>query len=304
MRYVAYLVLGVIALMIAGFVAFLLPHHLQIRNVAITIPEQSAVLALKKDSTGPQSVEFVTTAEQRSDLGVLGHVVMLLTWAEGQQLIIDSGMNREDAIAFGKPLESIYGGDPTVTHGPFEEQRSDVLENLTGMVFTHLHTDHTYGAPAICDAQSGITIYQTKDQANIQNHLTAESQQLINGSACHRSALGDGLFKTIPGYPGIYAISAGGHTPGSTIYVVNTGDEQLIFSGDLTNDIHKIKHNEDKGFLYSYLAVPENTALLSRWRPWLNELDDLEGVAVFPSHDVRHLRASGLTELTCRSNDC
>lgn len=306
MKIFGMVLVAAILLGLAALLGLLIPHHLQIRGVDIVLPAQQDVLALR-DLPGEQPVDvaFVTTAEQESELGRLGHVVMLVTWADGRQLAIDAGMNRQDAAAFGEPMESIYNAAPSLNYGPVEEQLAGDVNLISGIVFTHLHSDHTLGVTALCAVQSHpATIMQTSDQASLQNHLTEDGQTLVQSSACTTQVLSDALIKPLPGYPGVYAIAAGGHTPGSTIYVVNTRAQQYIFSGDITNAMANIEHNEGKGWIYSYLVVPEDTALLEEWREWLRALDEVEGALVLPAHDIEHMRSHGLRELTCAAVDC
>lgn len=133
-------------------------------------------------------------------------------------------------------------------------------------------------------------IFQTLDQANEHNLLTQAGQALVDEAGCQGELLGDEVIKSIEGFPGVYAIAAGGHTPGSTIFVVLTSEQTWIFSGDLTNDVASIRNNADKGWLYSYFIVPENTALLNGWRIWLKAADEMENISVLPAHDIDHMR--------------
>ncbi len=294
MKYLLYALLGLIVLVIlaAGFV--LIPAHLQIRQMDIAIPDLDALRSLAvPDMETPRLVGFVTTAEQGNGPGTIGHVGILVAWPNGRQLLIDTGMDRESAVAFGKPMESVLGAPPTETYGPIEEQRGDAINDIKGIIFTHLHSDHTQGVTAICAAMAvPATIFQTRQQAEDQNYLTGDGQRSIDNSACNRSVLADNTLKSIDGFPGIYAIAAGGHTPGSTIVAVVTESGIVVFSGDLTNAIANVRNNEGKGWLYSYLIVPENTRLLEQWRLWLKAADESDDFQVFPAHDIAHMRQS------------
>jgi glyoxylase-like metal-dependent hydrolase (beta-lactamase superfamily II) len=294
MKYILYALSGLIVLVIlaAGFV--LLPPHIQIRQLDIEIPELDALRSLDvPEMDRPQILMFVTTAEQGDGPGTIGHVGVLVTWLNGRQLLIDTGMDRESAVAFGKPMESVLGAPPTETFGPIEEQLGDAIDDIKGIIFTHMHSDHTQGVTAVCSSmEEPATIFQTRHQAEEQNHLTIGGRRLIDSSACQRSVLGDEMIKPIDGFPGVYAISAGGHTPGSTVVAVVTASGIVLFSGDLTNAIANVRNNEGKGWLYSYLIVPENTGLLEKWRLWLKAADEADDFWVFPAHDLEHMRQS------------
>tara|TARA_R110001599_G_scaffold353866_1_gene600890 strand:- start:9598 stop:10047 length:450 start_codon:yes stop_codon:yes gene_type:complete len=116
-------------------------------------------------------------------------------------------------------------------------------------------------------------------------------EEQLEEALCQRELLEGETIMSIKGFPGVYAIAAGGHTPGSsTIIIVATDEQTWIFSGDLTNDIASIHTNAGKGWLYSYFFVPENTALLEDWRLWLRDADEMKNVSVLPAHDVDHMR--------------
>lgn len=300
MKVLSYGVLAIVFLVVVLLGVFIIPAHLQIRqmNIELPVPERLLELGAQVQAL-PRSLSFVTTSEQSGPIVTLGHVGILVSWADGRQLLIDAGMDREAAIAFGKPLETLYSSSPALAYGPIEEQLGDEINNISGIVFTHLHSDHTAGISSICTAMNEpALIYQTIDQYEQQNHLTSAGRALIDSSACKQRQLGSDLIKALEDFPGVFALSAGGHTPGSTIFAVFTEEQLWLFSGDLTNAMANIHNNEGKGWLYSTLVVPENTILLERWRRWLKDLDARDAVSVIPAHDIEHLRASGIPELT------
>ena len=177
------------------------------------------------------------------------------------------------------------------TFGPMEEQLEDSVDDISGIVFTHLHSDHTQGVTGLCNAMTDpARVFQTLNQAKEHNLHTQAGQVLVDEARCQRELLEDEIIMPIDGFPGVYAIAAGGHTPGSTIIIVVTDDQTWIFSGDPTNDIASIRRNAGKGWLYSFFVVPENTGLLEDWRLWLREADEMENVSVLPAHDVDHMR--------------
>lgn len=292
MKYLAIAVFGLLGLAILYLGVQLGPAHLQIRAIDVEIPTLDAIAKLQSDKTEtPQLVTFVSTAQQSSERGTIGHVGVLVTWLDGRQLLIDTGMNREAAVEFGKLVESMMGADPVETFGPLEEQLEGEVDNIDGIVFTHLHIDHTQGVTAVCSAMTEpARIFQTRDQAKEHNLHTKAGQALVAQARCEREVLEGETIKPLRGFPGVYAIAAGGHTPGSTIIIVVTNEQTWIFSGDLTNDIASIHENAGKGWLYSYFFVPENTALLEGWRLWLRNADEMENVSVLPAHDIDHMR--------------
>jgi glyoxylase-like metal-dependent hydrolase (beta-lactamase superfamily II) len=88
----------------------------------------------------------------------------------------------------------------------------------------------------------------------------------------------------------------GGHTPGSTLFAIAVAGRLWILSGDIANSKADLLSDTGKGFLYSYLLVPENTTRTERLRGWLTGLDSKANMTVLVSHDLPDIRDSGLPE--------
>ena len=56
---------------------------------------------------------------------------------------------------------------------------------------------------------------------------------------------------TVDGFPGLGIVALGGHTPGSTLFVIATTDRLWILSGDIVNSKSEMVEDVGKGFLYS-----------------------------------------------------
>ena len=67
-----------------------------------------------------------------------------------------------------------------------------------------------------------------------------------------------------------------------------------MFSGDTTNRKSEIADDSGKGFVYSYLIVPEDTARTATLRRWFAALDRNDDVDVIVSHDLAELEAGAL----------
>jgi glyoxylase-like metal-dependent hydrolase (beta-lactamase superfamily II) len=292
-----YLLLGAALLSIAVFAVVTLPAHWQIRSVAVEIPSAKMLGAALDDvsvNDFPSEIQFINTAQQSGPFGKLGHVGVLIQWADGKSFLIDTGMNEAEAIAFGSPFE-LLGAAPTQTFGAVEKQLGSTVKNIHGIGFTHLHSDHTAGVSRICDAMdTPATVYQTRDQKSLHNLHTRAGQVLVNESSCSKSELGATTMKPVPGFSGLFAIAAGGHTPGSTLFITRLDGETWIFAGDITNAMSDIYNNHGKGFMYSYLLIPEDVQVLREWRLWLKAQDERAGVHVLVAHDISAYHASSL----------
>lgn len=296
-KVLVYLLAGLAVVACVAFSMVLLPAHWQIRSLAVDIPPartlDAALQAIDEDAF-PREIRFINTAQQASPFGHLGHVAILIRWDNGSAFLIDTGMSPAEATAFGKPLEYL-GAGPTETYGSVEAQLDTAIDEIRGIGFTHLHADHTASIARLCSRMtSPAPIYQTRDQRQLHNLHTEDGQALVNASNCAKELLGEGTIKAVPGFSGLFAIAAGGHTPGSTIFVTRVDGKTWIFAGDITNAMADIQDNRGKGFAYSYLLIPEDTALLERWRIWLKAQDARERVQVLVAHDIDAYQASEL----------
>jgi glyoxylase-like metal-dependent hydrolase (beta-lactamase superfamily II) len=272
---------------------FTLPAHRQIRSIHPPLPDFNSIEAALDVADGPVNIAYLNTASQRSPSGTLGHPGVLLSWPDGRRFLIDTGMPPEQAIAFGKPIELVLGADPVEPYGSLADQLGTEANTIEGIAFTHLHSDHTDGLPSLCAAQSSpATVFQTPLQSNELNYTTKLGLKALDTASCERRKLAAETIMPIPGFPGLAAVSLGGHTPGSTLYLARVGQEYWLMSGDITNDKKSLLQDLPKHWLYSTLVVPEDTLRTAQLREYLRELDKNESVTVLPAHDVDGMAAS------------
>jgi glyoxylase-like metal-dependent hydrolase (beta-lactamase superfamily II) len=281
--------LGLLALL-----AFLLPAHLQIRGVTPPLPSPDELRGLVGVAGGPVGVHYVLTSHQETDAGALGHVVFVIEWPGGDLFVIDAGMDRDTALAFGDTVQTMVGGGPAVVDGTIAELLGEHGRRVAGVGFTHLHIDHTQGLIGFCASRDpgaqGPTLLQTPYQRDLHNFNTTEGAAIVEASCLARSdVLRDGL-NTFARFPGLGIVPVGGHTPGSTLFAVGLGDRLLLFSGDITNTLEDVHADRGKGFLYSYVLVPEHTGRTRELRRWLAALDAQADVDVVVSHDLGNVQ--------------
>ncbi len=303
------LVLGAALALAAAGLAW---AHFEMRGLGGPLPTDLAAL---EGPDLPVSLVAILTASQRVprsqvlDPGrdptpdapyVLGHPAFLLRWADGRKLLIDAGMERDAARAFGRPLE-ILGAEPLETHGSVVEQRAEELASgPLAIVFTHLHSDHTQGIGRLCEARRGapIELFQTPAQASRRNFTTRPGSAHLEAAPClRRATLPDAALAALPGFGGVGVVWAAGHTPDSQVVLVAVreagGLRRIAFAGDVANVADGIRHDVGKPLLYRLLIVPEDEARLGAVRRFLAHLEPA-GFAVTPSHDLLHLRSQGL----------
>lgn len=293
MKKVLLLLVGVPAVVVLLALLATLPAHLQVRGIHPVLPAFETLAHALDQPGGPVAVAYVNTASQRGPLGTLGHPGVLLTWPDGRQFLVDTGMPPDEAVAFGGPMETLLGADPTVTYGSLADQLGSAVNDIRGIGFTHLHSDHTAGLPSLCAAQaSPAPVYQAPLQSRELNYTTRMGVGALEEAACGRRELGGEVIMPVPGFPGLAAVSLGGHTPGSTLFAARVGDAYWLFSGDITNDKRSLLQDLPKPLVYSLFIVPEDTAWTARLRQYLKTLDDIDAVTVLPAHDIEVMAAS------------
>ncbi len=286
-------VLVAIVLLLVAF--FLVPPHLQVRDVEPPLPDDTQLRALLSVENGPVSIRYVNTSTQKLPVGKLGHAVFLVEWADGSLFMIDAGMDRDVALDFGKLMETALGAEPAASHGTIAELLGDDTQRVSGVAFTHLHIDHAQGVLAFCEARGpGASLYQTSWQAELHNFNTEEGAAIVAESCLGSGKLGGDEILTSEDFPGLGIVGLGGHTPGSTLFAIATDDKLWLLSGDTTNTKADLLSNTGKGFLYSYLLVPENTDRTEVLRLWLAGLDANDDMSLVVSHDLADIEASGM----------
>jgi glyoxylase-like metal-dependent hydrolase (beta-lactamase superfamily II) len=320
---VGVLALATLALAAAGTVLVL--AHSAIDRERAPLPSRADVLASGKNGERPVRLRLANTASQAmprsgvldakrdpapGEAYVMSHPSFVLEWADGRILLVDLGMDREGALRFGRPIELLSGASPMEPHAATAEQLGAAAERVVGVVFTHLHEDHVGGIAALCRGRTRpLRVFMTEAQEQRTNYTTRPGRALL--ASVKRGAQGEGDapcieiapiasggLQPVPGFPGVFVIAAGGHTPGSQIVVANlddgSGQRQIAFTGDIVNNITGIDHDVPKPQLYRLLVVPESDERQTELRQFRRDLRDAGGVQLLVSHDEHQLTASGV----------
>jgi glyoxylase-like metal-dependent hydrolase (beta-lactamase superfamily II) len=297
MRLFFKIVLGLFALAFLVVAIFLVPPHLQTQGVEPDLPDEQALRALTSEDDGPIAVHYILNASQDVRGRALGHASFLVEWANGNLFMIDAGMDAEGAAAFEELLRGMGGGGEGEFFGTVADQLGSHLARVKGAGFTHLHIDHTQGISSFCQTRgNGSTLLQTDFQRDLHNFNTTEGAGLVADSCLSKGTLEGTDVLTNEEFPGLGLVALGGHTPGSTLFVVGLNDHLWLFSGDTTNTREEIVSNTGKGFVYSVLLVPENTSRTQKLRLWLRGLNAKDDIDVIVSHDLGALQASGMPQ--------
>lgn len=307
---VAFVVLGVGA---GALAAGLVMAHVAIRKERAPLPTVDEVMASASAADLPVSLSWINTASQAMSRSVvldpkldpapdapyvMSHSSFVLEWADGRILLIDTGMDRDGAIAFGGPIERLSGGEPIQPLASPATRLGTDTERVQAVVFTHLHSDHVGGIAELCRGLSHpVKVFMTAAQSDRPNYTTRGGRRLIAGTPCAQvEALGAEALRPVAGFPGVYVVAAGGHTPGSQIVIAHVqGDPQrtFVFTGDIVNAIDGVLHDVPKPVSYSLFIVPEDRERLAELRHFLRTLHD-RGASLLVSHDQRQLEASGV----------
>jgi len=284
----------IIALLI---LVFLIPPHIQIRGIKPVIPSENELRQLQEVSNRPISIRYVNTATQKTPTGQISHSAFVIEWKNGTVFLIDTSMDDNGAMEFGAGLENMIGADKTQLKKSLPQQLGEIINNVKGLAFTHMHIDHTQGLNLLCEnLNSKPIIYQTELQSEEVNLHTNKGSEIIQNSCLHKSVIkGEGLLM-LENFPGLAIIPVGGHTPGSTIFAVAVNDKLWILSGDISNSKADLLNNQGKGFIYSYLFIPENTSRTEALRLWLTQLDQNKDISVIVSHDLDATKKNGLLQ--------
>ncbi len=295
MRLVGRILLFVLGVGMIAALVYLVPPHVQVRRVSGPLPSLDSLQALQA-SDAPVQLEYFIVATQESALGIAGHSIFLLEWPDGRRFMIDAGMDEATSEEFGKTVERLFDAEPQKFRADVAEVLGDGIRSVSGVGFTHLHIDHTQGVVPFCRARgAGATVFQTTWQATLHNLNTTDGARLVESSCLERSDLGTDMgILEVPGFPGLWMLALGGHTPGSTLFVTRVDGRLWLFAGDTTNSKADLLSDTGKGFVYSYLLVFENEPRLGNLRRWLAELDSAADVSVVVSHDLRDIESLGI----------
>ncbi len=309
------LVFAVAVVVVAGimFLAVgLVAAHVAIRRERAPLPTAQAILDSAAGEDRPLHLSVINTASQvmpRSGVldaetdphpnepYIMSHTSFALEWADGRMLLIDAGMNRAQAVSFGWPLSTFASAAPLQPLLSVAERLGAQGKRVQAMLFTHLHTDHTGGILDLC-ASIGhdVRVFMTEAQRLRPNHTTKPGLEQLKTAGCvHQEPLRSAPLIAVPGFPGVFVIAAGGHTPGGQMIVAHVQDQgtmhTYVFAGDVANNIDGIRADVPKPYLYRVVIVPEDDDRQAELRHFLRDLERDHGVTVIVSHDQRYIES-------------
>lgn len=306
------------AVVAVGLLLLLVPFvsaHVGIRAETPVLPSAQAVTAaVRSSSERPVRLSWINTSSQAMPRDtVLGagdpnpdqpyrlcHSSFVFEWSDGRILLVDTGMTRYQASGF-LLLSEWVGGGPGQIHTTVRESLGAAAARVDGVIFSHLHIDHTDGAGDLCASSrdTSIEVFMSPAQRRKTNFTTKGQLETLETLDClDLVELDPEPIAPIAGFPGVFVLAAAGHTPGSQVVAaaVGNGAERrlVVITGDIVNHIDGISLDLGKPSSYSALIVPESDEQLGKVRRLIRDLRDREGFEVLVSHDQNALEASGV----------
>jgi glyoxylase-like metal-dependent hydrolase (beta-lactamase superfamily II) len=291
--------------------------HWTIRSIRPPLPADEAILSLADAADRPVRLRWVNAATQRVPHAAgfaapipgrrdpwqrIAYPVFVLEWADGRLLLVDAGMDRASALDFGRVIEWL-GAEPIEPEVAIGTALGAARSRAAGLVFTHLHVDHTQGVASLCPAGAGpLPVFLSGAQVEQANHTTRGGLAQIREATCLQPRVIEGSGAVaLPGFPGVAVVPVAGHTPGSQMIVAWVGAERprgILLVGDVVNAIDGVHYDVAKPALYRWMIVPEDDARLGDARRWLARLGHQHDLLIVPSHDQEHIEALGLERAT------
>ena len=166
-----------------------------------------------------------------------------------------------------------------------EKQLSDVLDEINGVFFTHLHFDHTSGLPAL---PCGLDYFAGKNEQSFNIKWLLEANHFKNYDVIYQfdfesndaQELSVGKAIDVFGDYSFWAISTSGHSKGHVSYLVNTSDHPVLIAGDACITNKNLEKGVGSGTSSGDRETDQNT--VEKIKEFIDSHSEIE---VWPGHD-------------------
>lgn len=269
----------------------------EVRPAALGAPRSSDALLAVIDDPGPVTVETVNSADWAVPLKGLVNLddprakaASLVDRSEPIQVyfhairhptrglyIIDTGVEnarRDDPehAAVRGFVASFMEMDRMKVQMPLGDWLAAHKEPLKGVLMTHLHPDHITG---MADVPAGTPVYTGPGEARDRSWQYVVLQPNTDRALAGKPPIEEWQFQPdaqrrfaalvdVFGDGTVWAISAPGHSAGSTAYLVRSPDGPVLFTGDVSHTRWGWEHDVEPGDLTS--DHPGNAKSLAQLR--------------------------------------
>lgn len=208
----------------------------------------------------------------------------LLIKTPNETIIVDAGFGD---VLNERQLKIYNLGGPT--NWPDELKKNSVKpEDITAVIFTHLHADHAMGAlKRESDGRLGLRFPNARylvqkrewQDAMNPNERTAATYLVENLKLFEQSGKLELLDGDAELFPGISVMLLGGHTPGMQGVIIDAGGQRIIYPGDLMPMTAHMRT--------AYVAAVDLDPTTTIYRKrWLNEMMLKEDWIIGFDHDI------------------
>lgn len=253
----------------------------------------AATLELKRFETGHNLTKeaLVVEAGRNNVSHYSTHSAYLITTKNNKNFLLDTGL--------GKNARKQFKEFPAYARPLFDFVESKTVKDqigekkIEGIFFTHLHFDHASGAEDF----GAVDIYAPKSE---YDNMMTDSKMVFIKSQVDADYLNWKFFELEDKSYGpfkksldffkdgsLIIVDLGGHTKGSSGYILNTENGRFLMVGDAVWTIDQVISNKDKGYLASLLVdgnhdhTQQTRELLHKI--WMSNAD----LKIIPSHDLK-----------------
>jgi glyoxylase-like metal-dependent hydrolase (beta-lactamase superfamily II) len=245
-----------------------------IRNVAAVIPGARPLrINILKFAESHRTKNF-SVKGAAADPSVQARTVFQVVYADGS-VMVDAGMDQQVHRFFGRGVDEPYDSEAA-------KQVEHSLRSAKLIVVTHEHGDHVAGVirtPLANELAPKTILTRTQAQTLITNPQMPEIK--LTEEMARRYIVVD-YDKYLPLAPGIAAVNAPGHTPGSQmIYVALESGKEYLLIGDAAWHMDGVRLLRGKDAPW---VTEDENALMQQLR-WLHDLSTEHNLFIVASHD-------------------
>jgi len=144
---------------------------------------------------------------------------------------------------------------------PLSEHADVALDSITAVVNTHLHFDHCGGNHLFPDRPIYVQRMELEDARTQEDYTIRE---WVDAPGVEYTTV-DGELELLPG---VRLVPAAGHTRGSQIVVVETGERPIVIAGDTAVWFGELDAPETEGQRLIRSLDPQQVWLAHAAEPW------------------------------------